>query len=195
MRADATFGDDLVRVIDAANRLREMAGPTLAFLLAPAAGGRDVAGGCPHARPMSARRVPSDWALGRILLGGAAAARGEELRQMLTGFGHQVQTVKDVPELNRAMDASPPDLILLDLSLAEAEDFSVLAALRDCEDPQVPAVLIVCEAAQLPAAARCLELGAADCLTVPLLASVVKSRVEGSLARRWLRLGQSASGS
>jgi diguanylate cyclase (GGDEF)-like protein/PAS domain S-box-containing protein len=113
------------------------------------------------------------------------------LGELLRGAGYRVRAANSgMAALKYAQLAPPPDLILLDLMMPEMDGHEVLARLR--ADPNTADIPVIFVTAMDTAEAEtlCLEQGAADFITKPLVASVVLARVHNQLelqrVRTWL---------
>jgi len=83
--------------------------------------------------------------------------------------------------------AAPFDVMLLDIMMPELNGYQVLERLRD--EPPLAAVRVIMLSAldEVDSVVRCLELGADDYLTKPFNATLLRARIESSLARKRLR--------
>ncbi|AFL73279.1 EAL domain-containing protein [Thiocystis violascens] len=113
------------------------------------------------------------------------------LGQLLRAAGYRVRAAnRGAVALKYARLEPPPDLILLDLMMPEMDGHEVLDHLR--ADPQTREIPVIFVTAMDSAETEtlCLEQGAADFVTKPIVASVVLARVRNQLelrrARAWL---------
>ncbi|MBK5963841.1 diguanylate cyclase [Thiocystis minor] len=113
------------------------------------------------------------------------------LGQLLRAAGYRVRAAnRGAVALKYATLEPPPDLILLDLMMPEMDGHEVLDHLRaDPRTREIP-VIFVTAMDSAETETLCLEQGAADFVTKPIVASVVLARVRNQLelrrARAWL---------
>jgi two-component system sensor histidine kinase/response regulator len=103
------------------------------------------------------------------------------LRLHLSSAGYEVRTARDGIEAGYVVLASPPDLIICDVTMPDMDGLAFVAALRaDTTLPRIP-VIFLTSVNELEDRAR--ELGAAGYLTKPVradhLLSMVAKHVEG----------------
>ena len=111
----------------------------------------------------------------------------ELLEGVLAPTGHTIRTAGGGREALQAVEADPPDLILLDLMMPSVDGFEVCEMLRaDPRTAYIP-IIIVTALAQLGVKERALTLGADDYLTKPIQPADVLARVEAMLRVRHLR--------
>jgi diguanylate cyclase (GGDEF)-like protein/PAS domain S-box-containing protein len=113
------------------------------------------------------------------------------LGELLRNAGYRVRAANSgITALKYALLAPPPDLILLDLMMPEMDGHEVLLRLR--ENPQTADIPVIYVTAMDSSETEtlCLEQGAADFISKPLIASVVLARVSNQLelkqVRSWL---------
>lgn len=107
----------------------------------------------------------------------------ELVRWILGKHGYRVQTARSVEEAREVIRDWPPDLILLDLILSEADGRDLLLELR--EDANLAAVPVVVLSSRLTPAvkAECFALGADKFLEKPVDGDVLIAAVSGTLRR------------
>jgi two-component system cell cycle response regulator len=111
----------------------------------------------------------------------------ELLDGVLAPTGHTIRTAGGGREALQAVEADPPDLILLDLMMPGVGGFEVCEMLRaNPRTARIP-VIIVTAVSQLGIKERALALGADDYLTKPIQPADVLARVEAMLRVRHLR--------
>jgi len=111
----------------------------------------------------------------------------ELLEGVLAPAGHTIRTAGGGREALQAVEADPPDLILLDLMMPSVDGFEVCEMLRaNPRTAHIP-IIIVTALAQLGVKERALTLGADDYLTKPIQPADVLARVEAMLRVRHLR--------
>ncbi len=102
------------------------------------------------------------------------------LRELLERAGHSVTDASDGREGLRALYASPPDLVLLDVSMPNLDGWQVLERIRDLTD--VPVLMLTARDAELEKV-RGLQAGADDYVTKPFGRQELLARVEALLRR------------
>jgi DNA-binding response OmpR family regulator len=102
------------------------------------------------------------------------------LRQLLERAGYVVVEAADGREGLRALYASSPDLVLLDVSMPELDGWQTLERIRDLSD--VPVVMLTARTAELEKV-RGLKAGADDYIAKPFGRQELLARVEALLRR------------
>ncbi len=135
------------------------------------------------------RRTAEPGAAGRILVVDDTPFNRQLLARLLRGLGHEPVEAGDGREALarlRDADASPIDVILLDIVMPEMDGYEVLAALRDDEALSHIPVIVISGVDELDSVVRCLEMGAADYLPKTVDPAILKARIASSLARKRL---------
>jgi DNA-binding response OmpR family regulator len=109
-------------------------------------------------------------------------------RTALESNGYRPETAEDGDEALRLLEASPPDLILLDLNMPVMGGMEVLRRLRDAgiDTP----VVIVTAHGDIPNAVQAMKLGAIDFLTKPLTPEALRRTVAEVLGRHAVAKGK-----
>jgi DNA-binding response OmpR family regulator len=102
------------------------------------------------------------------------------LRELLERQGYQVTEAANGREGLRALYASPPDVVLLDVSMPELDGWETLERIRDVSE--VPVAMLTARAAELEKV-RGLKAGADDYITKPFGRQEVLARIEAMLRR------------
>ncbi|MEM9763040.1 MAG: response regulator transcription factor [Pseudomonadota bacterium] len=106
------------------------------------------------------------------------------LRRMLGDYlsecGYDVRQVADAAELNTALEAKPPDLVLLDIRMPGKDGLTVLREIR--ETSRVP-VMMLTAAGDVVDKVLGLEFGADDYLVKPVDLRELQARVKAALRR------------
>lgn len=89
--------------------------------------------------------------------------------------------------LQRARDEQPPDLILLDIMMPDMNGYEVLRILKEEPETRDIPVIFVTALHEVGDETQGLELGAADYITKPISAPIVKVRVRNHLELRRAR--------
>lgn len=136
-----------------------------------------------HAMPCA----ESAHAPATILVADDAEMNRELYRRLLGRSGYNVLEARDGAEALEAIERTPPALVLLDLRMPEIDGVEVLRHLRRSHDQIALPIIIVTGAGETELAARCLEDGANDYVTKPIVWSVLRARVEAHLLVRAAR--------
>ena len=112
------------------------------------------------------------------------------LRVHLAGAGHEVLTAEDAVLGLRAIIASAPDLILLDLSVPYLDGFEMIEALRtDPATRDIP-VIVLTGRGDDETYSRARALGAAQLLTKPVARDLLMKAIDGQLNSNEPRSGK-----
>jgi two-component system chemotaxis response regulator CheY len=111
----------------------------------------------------------------RILVVDDDESMRELIRIHLAAAGYEVQTAADAISAGYIVLASPPDLILTDVSMPHMDGFEFVAALR--ADPGVPPIPVIFLTSAEEGMERARELGAAGYLTKPVRADELLAAV------------------
>jgi two-component system KDP operon response regulator KdpE len=103
------------------------------------------------------------------------------LRRALEQSGNTATVTSDPAEALRLAELEDPDLVLLDITLADDQGFGLFRELRRFS--AVP-VIAVADADHVEDAVRALRTGADDYITKPFSPSELNARVEAALRRR-----------
>jgi DNA-binding response OmpR family regulator len=102
------------------------------------------------------------------------------LRLALEDEGYQVAEAGTGSEGLRALQADPPDVVLLDLMLPDTDGFAVCRGIR--RDSAVPVIMVTARTDSHDVVAG-LEAGADDYVTKPLVAKELSARIRALLRR------------
>jgi DNA-binding response OmpR family regulator len=100
--------------------------------------------------------------------------------QLLERAGHRVAQASDGRAGLRALHASPPDLVLLDVSMPDLDGWQTLERIRDLSD--VPVIMLTARGQELERV-RGLQSGADDYVTKPFGRQELLARVQALLRR------------
>jgi DNA-binding NtrC family response regulator len=107
------------------------------------------------------------------------------LDQQLRREGYEVRLAETGAEALQAARTEPPDLVLLDMRLPDADGVEILERLRAL-DPQCPVIMITAHGAVGPAV-RAMKLGAQDYLVKPVDPDELRLAIRKTLEARSLR--------
>jgi len=117
---------------------------------------------------------------GRVLVVDDDADIRGLVRELLERQGYDVAEAANGRDGLRAFYASPPDVVLLDVSMPELDGWETLERIRDLSD--VPVAMLTARAAELEKV-RGLKAGADDYVTKPFGRQELLARVEALLRR------------
>ena len=109
---------------------------------------------------------------------------GMTLEMTLSASGHRVTLAATLADARRAVEAEPPELVVLDLGLPDGDGLDLLSEMRLAGNDA--AVLILTARGTLRSRVQGLNLGADDYLTKPFELPELLARV-GALLRRHVR--------
>lgn len=117
---------------------------------------------------------------GRVLVVDDEADVRALVVELLERAGYAVTAAADGREGLRALYASPPDLVLLDVAMPELDGWQMLERIRDLSE--VPVLMLTARAGELEKV-RGLRAGADDYVTKPFGRQELLARVEALLRR------------
>jgi PAS domain S-box-containing protein len=123
----------------------------------------------------------------RILVVDDIPMNCELLEAMLAPQGYQVECVHSGAGALAAIRRTPPDLVLLDVSMPEMDGFEVARRLRDAEETRLIPIVMVTALGDLDHRVRGLESGAEDYLAKPVNRTELLARVQSSLRLSYYR--------
>jgi DNA-binding response OmpR family regulator len=100
--------------------------------------------------------------------------------ELLGRAGHEIEQAPDGRAGLRALHASPPDLVLLDVSMPDLDGWQTLERIRDLSD--VPVIMLTARGDELERV-RGLQAGADDYVTKPFGRQELVARVQALLRR------------
>lgn len=118
----------------------------------------------------------------RILVAEDDGALRRFLERGLTAEGYRVSVAEDGEAAMAALEASLPELVVLDLNLPKRDGTEVLRYLRARSD-ETP-VLVLSARYEVGTRVECLDLGADDCMGKPFSLAELKARCRALLRRR-----------
>lgn len=111
----------------------------------------------------------------------------EMLSRRLRKRGYDVVVARDGREALAAVEAGGLDLVLLEIAMPGMGGYEVIEALKASDALAHVPVIVVSNIDETDSVVRCLKLGATDYLTKPINATILKARIEASLALKRLR--------
>jgi CheY-like chemotaxis protein len=127
---------------------------------------------------------------GRILVVDDNQINRRLLQRALETEGYEVTTAEDGRQaLDRLRDTSVPsfDVVLLDILMPELDGYATLAAIKGDDALRHLPVIMISAVDELESVIRCIETGATDYLPKPFNPSVLRARLNASLAGKRLR--------
>jgi CheY-like chemotaxis protein len=91
---------------------------------------------------------------------------------------YDVQTVKDGRDALRTANALPPDLILLDIIMADMDGYQVLAELKAADKTRNVPVILISGISKGEDEEKWRSSGAADYIRKPFSAATVKAKIQ-----------------
>jgi DNA-binding response OmpR family regulator len=116
----------------------------------------------------------------KALVIGAGSSVGGSLEELLREAGIEVVQAVDGAAGLKAFYAERPDVVLLDLDLADVDGFEILSTVRELSD--VPVLAITANDGETDRI-RALRAGADDCMTKPTSEQELLARTEALLRR------------
>ena len=124
---------------------------------------------------------------GRVLIVDDGEMNRKVLRAALEREGHVTVQAADGREALALLADRPVDVVLLDLVMPELDGYATLAAIKADEALRHLPVIVISGVDELDSVVRCIEMGAADYLPKPFNASLLRARINASLAGKRLR--------
>jgi two-component system, cell cycle response regulator len=128
--------------------------------------------------------------LGRILIVDDTALNRAILGRALHDQGYSVVEAENgriALEILTAAEGRSIDVVLLDIEMPEMDGHETLRRIKAGPGLRELPVIVVSAVDELGSIVRCIEMGAADYLTKPFNASILRARVSTSLASKRLR--------
>jgi len=125
----------------------------------------------------------------RVMLVADEAPILESLGTVLGGAGYAVEPARSGAQALAALDANPPDLLVLDIGLPGGDGWEILRQVRESEATRALPVLVLTGPDQIHAD-RALALGANEFLAKPVSARILVETVNGLLVWRELAGGE-----
>jgi len=120
--------------------------------------------------------VVDDNKVNRLLL-------GRSLEQQ----GHAIEMAENGRQALEMLQATPFDLVLLDIEMPEMDGYQVLERIKtDLKLRDIP-VIITSALEEVDSVVKCIEMGAEDYLTKPVNPVLLKARIGASLEKKRLR--------
>ena len=123
----------------------------------------------------------------RILIVDDTESNRDLLARRLEKQGHRAVAVESGPAALERLRAEPFDLILLDIMMPEMNGYEVLERLKADRELRHLPVIMITAITEMESVVRCIELGAEDHLPKPFNATLLRARIDSSLARKRLR--------
>ena len=107
-----------------------------------------------------------------------------KLVRMLGKEGYDVEQAEGGREALTMLRSNVFDLVLLDILMPEVDGFQVLREMKDDAALRDIPVIVVSAVEEMNSVDQCLELGAADYLSKPVDAELLKDRVSSYIKNR-----------
>ncbi len=122
----------------------------------------------------------------RILLVDDNATNVELLHAQLKPFGYEIEKAYDGEEALKKIEASPPDLILLDLMMPRLSGYEVCQKVKTDPKTQLIPVIVITALKELDDKIKAIEMGADDFLMKPFNKVELVTRVKSLLKLKQL---------
>ncbi|MDQ2669057.1 MAG: response regulator, partial [Gemmatimonadota bacterium] len=119
----------------------------------------------------------------RILVVDDTEANRDLLSRRLEKQGHTVAAVGGGAAALERLRTEPFDLVLLDIMMPDMNGYEVLERLKSDRDLRHLPVIMITAITEMDSVVRCIELGAEDHLAKPFNATLLRARIDASLAR------------
>jgi signal transduction histidine kinase len=126
----------------------------------------------------------TDHIKGEILIVDDTPVNLRLLAQILTKRGYEVRAVLNGARALASVQASPPDLILLDIMMPEMDGYEVCQYLKANEETREIPVIFISALEDTEDKVKAFEVGGVDYVTKPFQLAEVLARVETHLALR-----------
>jgi adenylate cyclase len=136
----------------------------------------------PDAIPLARQGAPS-----RILVVDDHQSNRDLLSRRLTREGHEVVTAETGAEALELVEATPFDLVLLDLLMPGMSGYEVLCRLKASPRHFEVPVVMISALDEISSVVRCIEAGAEDYMPKPFDPVLLRARINASLDRKHLR--------
>nr|MBA2627562.1 SpoIIE family protein phosphatase [Gemmatimonadales bacterium] len=123
----------------------------------------------------------------RILVVDDNEANRDMLSRRLIRQGHGADIAAGGVEALERLGREPYDLVLLDIMMPDMNGYEVLERLKADPVLQHIPVIMITAMTEMDSVIRCIEMGAEDHLPKPFNATLLKARVDASLAKKRLR--------
>lgn len=124
---------------------------------------------------------------GSILVVDDSDTNREILARQLTRQGYQVATAADGPQALRMVEATPYDLVLLDMVMPGLSGYDVLVRLKQNQHLRYLPVIMISALDEIDSVIRCISQGAEDYLLKPFNPTLLNARISASLEKKLLR--------
>jgi DNA-binding response OmpR family regulator len=124
---------------------------------------------------------------GRVLIVDDGEMNRKVLRAALERDGHATEQAINGRDALKLLRDRAVDVVLLDLVMPEMDGYETLAAIKADEGLRHLPVIVISGVDELDSVVRCIEMGAADYLPKPFNASLLRARINASLAGKRLR--------
>ena len=131
--------------------------------------------------------MPNAETPSRILVVDDTEANRDMLSRRLRKQGHLVDMAGSGPEALALLAGEAFDLVLLDIMMPQMSGYEVLERLKADETLRHVPVIMITAITDMDSVVRCIEQGAEDHLPKPFNATLLKARIDASLAKKRLR--------
>jgi len=113
---------------------------------------------------------------------------GRKLSKAVTVLGHRTELVTSGAEALRVLNDASFDVVLLDIVMPEMDGYAVLASMKaEASLRDIPVIVVSSLDDETESVARAIELGAEDFLPKDFEPTILRARINASLARKRFR--------
>ena len=124
----------------------------------------------------------------RILVVDDNRISGRKLMKAVKALGHQAEIVPSGADALARLRESPSDIVLLDILMPGMDGYAVLDAMKsDHALRDIPVIVVSSLEDEIGSVARAIELGAEDFLPKSFELTILRARINASLARKRFR--------
>ena len=124
---------------------------------------------------------------GKVLVVDDSEPNRDLLSRRLRRHGHTVETASNGREALEKVAAGDFDVVLLDVMMPEMNGYQVLERLKSDRALRHIPVIMITAIDEMESIVRCIDMGAEDHLPKPFNATLLKARLDASLAKKRLR--------
>ncbi len=129
---------------------------------------------------------PSSAQPGKVLVVDDSEPNRDLLSRRLRRNGHTVETAANGREALAMLAAGDFDVVLLDVMMPEMNGYQVLERLKSDRALRHIPVIMITAIDEMESIVRCIDMGAEDHLPKPFNATLLKARLDASLAKKRL---------
>jgi two-component system, cell cycle response regulator len=125
--------------------------------------------------------------IGRILIVDDNKINRMTLTRAIAEQGHESATAENGREALEHLASETFDVVLLDILMPEMDGYETLQRIKENATLRHLPVIVISAVDEMESVLRCIEMGASDYLPKPFNASLLRARINASLASKRLR--------